>query len=361
VNDSWISQLVDMGFSVEMAKNACKVSSTLEEATNILLTNPDSIKKLEETPASSGKTEVGRVDDIFQNPNKALTSEKKPGVVDTKYGFLAMLTNYIRLRLSTLNNYCIICDNPHVFATGNMLKPAVCSRELCVFSFQQLGVAGDAADEIATAAEVVDLLVCFATVAAKSPRNTLILDPYPNIVDPVNPKRHLFTPNNKELDKVVSVLSKFPSVEQMCQAKDFSDMKKTMDKASEYAFPLLQWIISSNRSYLVKLNSDKQIKSMETSHQYLLLSAPPEKEAKFRTLKGQHGSTFAFHGSSIENWHSILRQGLRNASGTKLQMNGAAYGAGIYLSPHAATSFGYCRMYGQQAPKVGKWRLKNVN
>lgn len=32
-----------------------------------------------------------------------------------------------------------------------------------------------------------------------------------------------------------------------------------------------------------------------------------------------------------------MRTGLKNASGTKLQINGAAYGAGIYLSPHAQT------------------------
>jgi hypothetical protein len=44
---------------------------------------------------------------------------------------------------------------------------------------------------------------------------------------------------------------------------------------------------------------------------------------------------------------------LKNASGTKLQVNGAAYGNGIYISPQAATSFGYCRMYGysQSSPQ----------
>lgn len=72
---------------------------------------------------------------------------------------------------------------------------------------------------------------------------------------------------------------------------------------------------------------------MGTRHQYLLLSAPPEKENIFRELKEKHGSTYAFHGSSVENWHSILRKGLVNASGTRLQVNGAAYGSGIYLSP----------------------------
>ena len=39
--------------------------------------------------------------------------------------------------------------------------------------------AADAAESIATAAEVVDLLVCLATIAVKSPRNNLIFDPFP--------------------------------------------------------------------------------------------------------------------------------------------------------------------------------------
>ena len=37
-----------------------------------------------------------------------------------------------------------------------------------------------------------------------------------------------------------------------------------------------------------------------------------------------------------------MRIGLINASGTKFQMNGAAYGKGIYLSPQSNVSFGYC-------------------
>lgn len=33
---------------------------------------------------------------------------------------------------------------------------------------------------------------------------------------------------------------------------------------------------------------------MHTSHQFLLLSSPPAKEARFRTAKKLYGSTFAF-------------------------------------------------------------------
>ncbi|KAK7818720.1 hypothetical protein U0070_019264 [Myodes glareolus] len=59
---------------------------------------------------------------------------------------------------------------------------------------------------------------------------------------------------------------------------------------------------------------------MHTPHQFLLLSSPPAKESNFRAAKKLFGSTFAFHGSHIENWHSILRNGLVVASNTRLQV-----------------------------------------
>ncbi len=47
-----------------------------------------------------------------------------------------------------------------------VLQPTVCERELCVFAFQTLGVMNEAADEIATGAQVhkqsnkIDILDC---------------------------------------------------------------------------------------------------------------------------------------------------------------------------------------------------------
>lgn len=104
---------------------------------------------------------------------------------------------------------------------------------------------------------------------------------------------------------------------------------------------LVQWVVASNRSYLAPLADDQRIAAFGTPFQYLLISAPPERERRFQELKAQSGSTFAFHGSGAENWHSILRNGLKNASGTQLQVTGAAHGPGIYLATDSATSLGY--------------------
>jgi hypothetical protein len=57
-----------------------------------------------------------------------------------------------------------------------------------------------------------------------------------------------------------------------------------------------------------------------------MVSAPPKREFEFREKKLKYGSFYgnrinvssfqAFHGSSIGNWHCILREGLKNYSGT---------------------------------------------
>lgn len=260
-----------------------------------------------------------------------------------EYGFLVQIMKYSEQRIPTLNEYCVVCDEQHVFQNGSMLKPAVCTRELCVFSFYTLGVMSGAAEEVATGAEVVDLLVAMCRAALESPRKGIIFEPYPSVVDPNDPKTLAFNPKKKNYERLQKALDSVMSIREMTQGS-YLEIKKQMDKLDPLAHPLLQWIISSNRSHIVKLPLSRQLKFMHTSHQFLLLSSPPAKEARFRTAKKLYGSTFAFHGSHIENWHSVLRNGLVNASYTKLQLHGAAYGKGIYLSPISSISFGYSGM-----------------
>uniref|UniRef100_A0A3Q2QIZ8 Poly [ADP-ribose] polymerase n=1 Tax=Fundulus heteroclitus TaxID=8078 RepID=A0A3Q2QIZ8_FUNHE len=216
----------------------------------------------------------------------------------------------------------------------------VCTRELCVFSFHTLGVMSGATEEVATGAEVIDLLVAMCRAALQSSRKSLIFEPYPSVVDPCNPKTLAFSPKRRSYKRLQRALDGVLLIRRMAQGP-YSDIKRQMDKIDPLAHPLLQWILASNRSHIVKLPLNKQLKFMRTPHQFLLVSAPPSKELRFQTARKLYGSTFAFHGSHIENWHSILRKGLVSASYTKLQLRGAAYGKGIYLSPISNISFGY--------------------
>jgi len=137
-------------------------------------------------------------------------------------------------------------------------------------------------------------------------------------------------------------------------------LKETLDKNDPNGFPLLQWIVASNRSHLVRLPPKVRLSFMPTHHQYLLGCSTPAKEKIFKEARHAFGSTFAFHGSPVENWHSILRQGLYNATGTKYQMNGAAYGAGIYLSPNSSLSMDYSYMAGVRLQRLLRTVPKTV-
>uniref|UniRef100_A0AAR2JQB0 Poly [ADP-ribose] polymerase n=1 Tax=Pygocentrus nattereri TaxID=42514 RepID=A0AAR2JQB0_PYGNA len=206
-----------------------------------------------------------------------------------EYGFLVQIMKYSEQRIPTLNEYCVVCDEQHVFQNGSMLKPAVCTRELCVFSFYTLGVMSGAVEDVATGAEVVDLLVAMCRAALESSRKSIIFDPYPSVVDPFDPKALAFNPKKRSYDRLQKALDSIMSIREITQGS-YVEIKKQMDKLDPLAHPLLQC------------------------------------------------------GSHIENWHSILRNGLVNASYTKLQLHGAAYGKGIYLSPISSISFGYSGM-----------------
>uniref|UniRef100_A0A8K9WQ98 PARP catalytic domain-containing protein n=1 Tax=Oncorhynchus mykiss TaxID=8022 RepID=A0A8K9WQ98_ONCMY len=127
------------------------------------------------------------------------------------------IMKYSEQRIPTLNEYCVVCDEQHVFQNGSMLKPAVCTRELCVFSFYTLGVMSGAAEEVATGAEVVDLLVAMCRAALESPRKSIIFEPYPSVVDPNDPKTLAFNPKKKNYERLQKALDSVMSIREMTQ------------------------------------------------------------------------------------------------------------------------------------------------
>lgn len=130
---------------------------------------------------------------------------------------------------------------------------------------------------------------------------------------------------------------------------------------SSSAATLLEWIVASNRSFILQVNQVNDVHSLDngllgtikTREQELIPSLDqnyiqfrfamgnPDKELRFqralKELEAQHKpypTLFAWHGSAIQNWHSILRHGLD----FKKIVNGRAFGDGVYFSPCYGTS-----------------------
>jgi len=260
-------------------------------------------------------------------------------------GVLACLYAYLNARIPQLHRFCVNCDHTHIGILGGLnepIRPSVCRRDLCSWAFTELGVGSASAYELASTAEVVDLLLAITTAAATSDRSSKILDPFPLLVNH-NGERYL-DPDEPDYLKARDVISKLPSMQQIVATNNEEDLDKICAERGEYVQGVFRWIISSCSAHLVSLSGDRRLASMGTSFQFLMYSASPEREQAFATAKRTHGSFFAFHGSPIENWHSILRKGVKNCSGTSLQLHGASYGPGVYLSPNASASLGYSKV-----------------
>lgn len=50
---------------------------------------------------------------------------------------------------------------------------------------------------------------------------------------------------------------------------------------------------------------------------------------------------YLYHGSNIGNWHSIIRNGIKNMSRTSLMSTGAVLGPGVYLTSDLSTAISY--------------------
>jgi hypothetical protein len=109
----------------------------------------------------------------------------------------------------------------------------------------------------------------------------------------------------------------------------------------EDAFRLLRWVLLSNMAHLITIPEPMRLTEFPCAVQFMTLLANPYADARFNELESKHGSVFLWHGSSGARWHPILRNGLKNASGTGLMANGDSLGSGIYMARDSATSWDY--------------------
>eukprot|EP01105_Mastigella_eilhardi_P011334 TRINITY_DN261_c3_g1_i1.p1 TRINITY_DN261_c3_g1~~TRINITY_DN261_c3_g1_i1.p1 ORF type:complete len:717 (+),score=140.85 TRINITY_DN261_c3_g1_i1:420-2570(+) len=255
--------------------------------------------------------------------------------------FFGQLTALAVAKINTCTRNCMICDKPLV---TEMTKPAVCDSQLCLFSHMQFGLGQDLAAEIQHHPEETDLLVML-TCAAALGSDVKRFEPFPSALEVRTNDgtvlSFLSSDGSPDLGKVRDVLAAVPPICDLLQYKDNTSLKKFLYTKNPLAFPLLQWILTSNRSHVAKLPADQHQAALQTPHQFMLMSAPPAREAEFRSLARQKGSFFTFHGSAMSNWHSILRNGLKNYSHTAMMSCGACYGSGIYMGADISTASGY--------------------
>jgi poly [ADP-ribose] polymerase 6/8 len=217
-----------------------------------------------------------------------------------------------------LSDHCFLCGN-ETLAT---IKPTICDRPQCTFQSTSIGLGCNVLQELRDDPSVCDLVLSIFSCAV----GTKFLDPSP-------PR---FT--TKEM---LQILEDLPSVREMIQA--YADDQILAQSIGIRSYELLRWVLFSNRSHLISLPDRQRVPDYPGTIQFMTIISSPESEARFNLIRQKYGSMFLWHGSGAERWHAILRKGLKNATGTRLQMNGAALGPGIYFARSSSTSLGYVR------------------
>lgn len=165
-----------------------------------------------------------------------------------------------------------------------------------------------------------------------------------------------------ERDQALTIMSEcIPPVQDMRRylterpGRQLSSWKR-MDKSTT---SLLNWIVASNRSSIVQdapipgftqpqgemYKNDNLVSGMNEGWvQFRFVQGSPEKEQMFRrelmqttSSRKPYPSLFAWHGSALGNWHSIIRTGLDFSQ----TLNGRAYGDGVYFARDFTVSCGY--------------------
>ncbi|KAH0106802.1 hypothetical protein KCU66_g13751, partial [Aureobasidium melanogenum] len=151
---------------------------------------------------------------------------------------------------------------------------------------------------------------------------------------------------------VQNLLALLPSVRKMktyLLEQSTPDLSRWVDTISPAALAILRWTLASNRSCIVEVEHHQAVHGMSGYVQFRFAMGAPDKEARFlkavketaARLKSKYPTFYAWHGSMLQNWHSIIREGLHFNE----TLNGRAFGNGVYHSPHYNTSLGYSGMH----------------
>ncbi|TRM66799.1 hypothetical protein BD626DRAFT_483861 [Schizophyllum amplum] len=312
---------------------------------------------------------------------------------------------YLIRRLSLCTRYCMVCHNK-VKNQYEALKPYVCDSGLCHYQFYSHNRGPSLEYEIIHNPRSVDLLVSLAYTAASDqvlddplPQHLGLRVPVPENAKINNPPPMRPGAGTAAVQQLGPLPAVIPDADGLCEFDrlDIRQMRYTIAKlidslpsimdmrkhllrrvgkgksrpklqdvdptVSSAAWTILRWCVASCRSYLEEITDDEYlIKNIDAGwRQFRFTAGAPDAEARFRAAMTdatkrnenakQYPSIFAFHGSGLRNWHSILRHGLW----FKEVVNGRAYGHGVYFAKDGSISMNSYAVQGKT------WRKSEVH
>lgn len=339
----------------------------------------------------------------FRSKEVAQQRTRRQGQTKTlllRHNLLFRVLVYAVNRFKRCNSRCLVCSTALHYPT---MKPATCMKAACNFSYRTMeGIGISLTREVEDRPEVLELLVSLCWAAAKvscssrdsrkpmgfyypadvasasyypedardgnnqnfltkeAPEQTAIqrcFDVYHQQLRQGGAKRDAVFQdswwNHSRVMNCLKAMRSLPEINEFLHPpggvkRNAGELQKWLRDSTGDAlvYPLMMWLLSSNKAHLRILKGDERIKLNRlpdtATAQFQFQSASPEKEHRFQMLKRTYGSRYGWHGSHTSNWHGILRLGLKNMSKTRDMTTGAVYGHGIYLADQMSYSILYC-------------------
>lgn len=276
---------------------------------------------------------------------------------DTFYDVDQLYDMFVKIKeiISTITQYCIGCYEKIGFQSDSYIT---CGKVECDYIYDELKIGSPVIDAIKNDNEIVEFLIESAFDAITCARKLDIFEPFP---------KYFLTDQNsdrlkglkrgeisklagynvddlKDFVKLTSIVDKFNMTDFINKADTCYDDTELEKMIGADSYALVRFIIKSNKAEIIKDDTLLKIANKNVSVYKVVQSI--DKEEEFKKLSDGKTS-YLFHGSNWCNWYSILRNGLKNCSKTKLMTAGAAYGPGIYLSDN----LGFVQHYGRSGNK----------
>lgn len=265
------------------------------------------------------------------------------------------LLRFLEHAMMTWCSACFVCGEALGVTASQRIKPSTCDSAVCRSKHEHLGIGCDLLSDLQADPKMASLLlqiaVASAVVANRAPLGfpefmlkgtaiaaTKLVAAVEATAGPVAGagRKHPVI----KTDKVVALLSSIPAVQIILNS--VHNDKDLVEFLTHEQYSALRWVLASNKCHVHSLDMFPphcRLALPETTSQFVVQTCV--NEAAFDDARRREGSFFAWHGSSLCNWHAILRSGLRCMSHTRYMSAGAALGAGVYFANNSGLSWKY--------------------
>jgi ubiquitin-protein ligase len=265
--------------------------------------------------------------------------------------------------LPVLTNYCICCANQLEYPSDKFIT---CGMDACLYQLEELIIDDYVKDSFTSEPIICKFLLKTAYNAINSQRRDKIFEPFPTnfLLDKnVQLERGKLSSlskqdlkSYKDFDSLDTIVKKYPITKLLATISTCKTDRDIADEIGDNVYKLIKFIIKSNRTkmrscqlinnFVLNTSFEKDYskqKYLNDVGKFIQIEVKHDQEIEdqFTQEIKKYNSIFLFHGSSYENWYSIIRNGLKICSNTGLMTAGAAYGTGIYLSNDINLSLGY--------------------